>query len=978
MVYLLSGTLKNKNELFIEMVSYNKMDAELFKYIFDFLNRHRNVANNNDATHVSMGEPRGSFYINKNDINKFWSMYCDFVWEKNKTSNIHMSKSRTWPCLSSSSESNNNVVCCIAEKLPNNIPIIVDVDLESATKLDIIETGSTLYNYTHIHRLIKLYYSIVVDIFQDIKFEDMVCVVLEKPPYVLDRHGERRVKNGFHLHFPNININLAEQKAHIFSRVDKSLEDNDIFQDIRSFINTDRIVDDHIYSAPWLLYGSQKSPASGAYKMSSILMPYESKEDSDGIGLREISVEEAFKDTKIEWIHNKSIEWHLPMLLSVLDFYKVRVTKPIKPSVLCISKYKIVHEPNPRYEYSDNGSLYTVDEAVSIAGDLIKMFQPKRAEVYEDWIKIGWALYNISDGSNRALNLWDAFSARCQPKYNHCELVELWNQMVKRNVTMGTLRWYASIDSPDAYRNYCRTFSEKYISQTSITPSHYDIAKLMSNDYGTEFACVAYKDDWLYFNDHIWNESKKGVDLRKKISTSIVSKYTAFEGEILKRIRETQQMCDQEKKSHDYDDDEAPRQLMNYDSALSKLKKKLKNVQKLIVNLKTHNFKNAVMGEAAEVFFNGSIVSKLNTDPYMIAFSNGVYDLKNSIFRDGRPDDHISMKMPIRYRNFKESDTQVIDVYDFLSKVFPDEAVRQYFLDVMSDVFVGKNSRKHVYIWTGDGDNGKSVTQLLFEKMLGQLACKPPTSLITGKRGMSNSASPETARMGNGVRWVVFDEPEKKDMINTGILKQLSGNDTYFARKLFSDGMEVTPMFKMCIICNAPPVLPYDDKAVWNRIRVIPFESTFLDYDEMDKPCNENIKYKFYKDPNFSDKIPDMIEALAWVLLNHRTTKDPNLYEPEKVKMATEMYRTRNDVYRQFIADEIVKTPGNSINITELYTGVKEWYRHSYPGHNMPTRQEVQEYFDKLWSADKRIDPTGLLCFDGYKIRSLLSNNTVI
>ena len=77
------------------------------------------------------------------------------------------------------------------------------------------------------------------------------------------------------------------------------------------------------------------------------------------------------------------------------------------------------------------------------------------------------------------------------------------------------------------------------------------------------------------------------------------------------------------------------------------------------------------------------------------------------------------------------------------------------------------------------------------------------------------------------MRWCVLQEPDKRDTLNIGILKELSGNDTFFARGLYKEGKEITPMFKLAMICNKPPKVPHDDKATWNRIRVIPFEATF-------------------------------------------------------------------------------------------------------------------------------------------------------
>jgi hypothetical protein len=125
-------------------------------------------------------------------------------------------------------------------------------------------------------------------------------------------------------------------------------------------------------------------------------------------------------------------------------------------------------------------------------------------------------------------------------------------------------------------------------------------------------------------------------------------------------------------------------------------------------------------------------------------------------------------------------------------------------MDQSSDIFVGGNHQKVVIFWTGEGDNGKSVTQSIFEKMLGPLAIKFSTTLITGKKTNTGAANPELARAGGGVRWAVLEEPDGDEQINIGMLKSLSGNDSYWARDLFEKGKatrEMTPMFKLIFIC---------------------------------------------------------------------------------------------------------------------------------------------------------------------------------
>ena len=140
------------------------------------------------------------------------------------------------------------------------------------------------------------------------------------------------------------------------------------------------------------------------------------------------------------------------------------------------------------------------------------------------------------------------------------------------------------------------------------------------------------------------------------------------------------------------------------------------------------------MKEAMEEFYNRDFKNKLDQNTHIIGFKNGVYDLEKNIFREGIPEDYISKTVPIDYKEYDEGDEAVTNVIEFLQKVFPDSSIRNYFLDTYSDIFVGGNTQKKVYLWTGEGDNGKSITQTFFEKMLGELAIKFNTRILPEKR----------------------------------------------------------------------------------------------------------------------------------------------------------------------------------------------------------------------------------------------------
>ena len=127
---------------------------------------------------------------------------------------------------------------------------------------------------------------------------------------------------------------------------------------------------------------------------------------------------------------------------------------------------------------------------------------------------------------------------------------------------------------------------------------------------------------------------------------------------------------------------------------------RLKLINKKISDCKSAPFKNNVMKEAMEVFYDRRFKDKLDQNPYLIGFKNGVYDLKQNIFRDGQPEDFISKLLPIKYQEYKIQDEEVQNVLSFLQKVFPDEDLRTYFLDTYSDIFVGGNNFKKFYVWT--------------------------------------------------------------------------------------------------------------------------------------------------------------------------------------------------------------------------------------------------------------------------------------
>ena len=865
-------------------------------------------------SHVSMINPKGTFQLNRQSIETFWKEYCDII-KCNKNPNVG-----------------------IAEKPQHYLPILVDVDIK--IKETDIEFGEKLYTENHIHSVIEIYQSVLRKIIDNVQDENLICFVLEKPLYQVDNV----IKNGFHLHFPYTFLSKTDQESHLLPRVKKLVEENKIFEDI-GLKDVDKIIDNSYCRNCWLLYGSKKDESMKAYRLTKII---------NGEG-EEITLEEAAQEYSIYDVEENKIdikneeEYYLPRILSILPFgrktceLKANIQSPIKEFMKRSNK----DLKSKAVKYKSE----SVTEELKTARELLLMVNDSRAENYNDWMDIGWTLYNISDADEEGLNLWIDFSSRCGEKFDENNCVHLWSKMVKKDKTLGSLKFIAEQDNPEEFRVWKTQRKKQIVDKNLSSYSHNDIARFLYEECGTKYICASITyNTWYEFQNHHWKEIDDGITLREKISSE-------GPGSQIEELRGR----------HKSNSERVVRTDDDYE--IIKCNGEIKNIVKILSNLRSAPFKNNVLRECKEVFYDGDFLKQLDRNPFLVGFKNGVYDLKTHTFREGRPDDYISLQMPINYIEFHHKDKKVADVYDFLEKIFPDKSLRDYFLDNSSDVFIGGNQAKKVWFWSGEGDNGKSVTQSIFEKMLGRYAVKLPTSLIVGKRTASSAACPELVRAGNGVRWAVLQEPDKKDVINIGILKELSGNDSFYARGLFKEGGEMEPMFKLVVICNDPPSIPHSDKATWNRIRVIPFESTFCD----DPPATyeEQLKEKkFPKDPFFAEKIPDMVQAFCWILLNHRKDNKRRL-EPEKVKLATQMYKIKNDVYRQFIDECVVEDEKGSISLQELYVFFKEWFRESMPHHTTPTKNEVKEYFIKLWNEPIKTK------WQGYKLKSFNEDEVV-
>ena len=398
-------------------------------------------------------------------------------------------------------------------------------------------------------------------------------------------------------------------------------------------------------------------------------------------------------------------------------------------------------------------------------------------------------------------------------------------------LSMTTKYWRSEITLTDEIRHYL---------EASLSGSHYSIAKAIFSIYKDRFRVDDIKNsEWYEFDSVRWKRSHL---MNILISEELPKYYKAI------KISDTSV---QTKDLQDF--------LVNNERIDANLRNQM--VDNIISKLENVSFKNSIISQIIYLFktYDEEFYTNLDSKTYLIGFKNGVYDLKEKIFRKGIQGDYITFSTGYDWIEYDNSCQQVQDIYKFLNQIIPNKRVLEYTLKVLGKSLIGIPEERF-YIWTGlSGANGKSTLINFLENTLGDYITSVDVSLLTNKRGNASNASPDVARL-RGKRIFTFQEPEHDDKLRTGILKQYTGGDTIIARELFKAPIAFKSQGTMIMCCNDLPAVTSCDSGTWRRIRVVEFKSRFCD-----NPVKEN---EFKIDPTIKTKIKEWRPYFMSILIH--------------------------------------------------------------------------------------------------------------
>ena len=491
-------------------------------------------------------------------------------------------------------------------------------------------------------------------------------------------------------------------------------------------------------------------------------------------------------------------------------------------------------------------------------------------------------------------------------------------------LSMCTKYWKPEVTMTDDIKRYL---------EESLTGSHYQIAKTAYLIYKDRFRVDDVKNTTWYEYDGVrWNKSHL---MNILVSEELPKYYKGI------KVSDTS-MASKDLKEFLTNDEKIDANVRNQlvDSIISKLE----NV----------NFKNNILSQIVYLYknYDPEFASRLDSNPYLLGFKNGVYDFQQNAFRQSVPNDYITFSTGYDYIEYDETNSHVQEIYEFLGKIITNEKVRTYLLKVLGKSLVGIPDEKF-YIWTGlSGANGKSTLVNFLEHTLGEYTTSVDVSLLTNKRANSSNASPDIIRL-RGKRIFSFQEPEHDDKLRTGILKQYTGGDTIIARELFKAPITFKLQGTMVMCCNDLPSVSSIDGGTWRRIRVVEFKSRFCE-----NPIKEN---EFKIDPNIKSKIKVWRPYFMSILIHwYNKYLYEGLHEPDEVKKATAKYKVDNDKFNEFF-DQCLEESNTFETNKILYSNFQSWWTSNYPSSKVPDNRELRRAMKVKYGNELEKSMNGIL-----------------
>lgn len=300
----------------------------------------------------------------------------------------------------------------------------------------------------------------------------------------------------------------------------------------------------------------------------------------------------------------------------------------------------------------------------------------------------------------------------------------------------------------------------------------------------------------------------------------------------------------------------------------------------------------------------------LDTDPSLLNVKNGVLHFTDhgAEFRPHSPDYLMSKQAGVEY----DPQADCPRFRKFISEIMQDDRPKIRFLQTFLSLgLIGEAPEDKLVIEYGATTrNGKSTLNNVIMHVLGDYAAQMNPETIAQQKADSRRASGDVARLA-GCRFVVSSELPKNMLLDSALVKQMTGGDVITARHLSEREFEFKPQFVMVLNSNHLPIV--SDQSVFEsgRVCVLEFGRHFTEA-EQDKRLESKLKAE---GPGI----------LNWLIEGLEIYRIAGLVVPETVAAATKDYANSSDKLMMFLDDCLVRENGKFFPAGAAFTRYMTW-----------------------------------------------------
>lgn len=329
-------------------------------------------------------------------------------------------------------------------------------------------------------------------------------------------------------------------------------------------------------------------------------------------------------------------------------------------------------------------------------------------------------------------------------------------------------------------------------------------------------------------------------------------------------------------------------------------------VQKYARVLESRDKINAILSIAKSLPTIATTHRQWDQSPTLFGTANGVIDLTTGEFREGTPQDKISMFSEINY----DPKAKAPRWEQFIKEIFPNnQEVQDFVQRAVGYTLTGFTTEQCLFLLIGNGANGKTVFLDTLRPIFGLYYYNTPFTTFERMNGQAQQTNDIAAMAGK--RIVVSSETNEGATFNEARVKSLTGGETVTARYLHQEYFQYQPVLKIWLAVNHAPRVRDDSDGFWRRVRRIDFKEKF-DAERADKSLGEKLKL-------------EASGILNWAIEGCRKWQQIGLNPPQIIINSTNQYREDSDPLSDFMLEAADINPNNKVLCDAFYRAYSAW-----------------------------------------------------